>query len=232
MRDDRIVPPSDGPELPTPVLLDTCVVQHLTWVYERQQEPDGWSDDHFLQFRHRYGQLADEIRSLWDLVEIYEHDFAMAPPWLVSAASRVELERISDSRRAQVLATWDWYRQNSDDWAPGSFATIAPGLLESEPLAPNPLLLKALKAERFDALLDDGGPLASFPDRGDRRLVREAIFAGVQTLLTTDFRTMWRHRREAAELGLVILRPSELLDLVAPPMPTAPSSDAGSGELL
>jgi hypothetical protein len=199
----------------SPLLLDTCVVQHLTWVFERQQEVEDWTDQRFAQLLYRYGQFAEELVALWELAELYEHHFQSTPPWLVSVSSREELSRIPDARRGRVLATWDWYHDNSEDWSRDSYQTVAPALLQSTPSVPNRLLLKGLGVDRYQALLEDGGPLASFPDIGDRQLVREALFAGVQTVLTTDLRTIWRYRQHAADLGILIVKPTELASALA-----------------
>ena len=67
-----------------------------------------------------------------------------------------------------------------------------------------------------EELLDSSGPLSFLPDGGDRALVAQALLANIPAILTTDRRTFWAHRDKVRELGVEILRPTELLDLYVP----------------
>lgn len=196
-----------------PVLLDTCVVQHLTWVYERRASEQEWTQEDSAKLTQRYGRLADELLALWELVDRYEMA-SSSPTWLVSNSSLAELQRAPVDRREANLSTWRWVNDSTEGMLPDGYATIAPGLLVGADYRPNILVLGGLGIASADQLLESDGPLTAFPDHGDRVLIGEALFAGVQTLMTTDLRTIWRHRDAAAALGLAIVRPQDLLGSV------------------
>jgi len=52
--------------------------------------------------------------------------------------------------------------------------------------------------------------LCFLPDAKDRRLLAEAVLERCDAFLTTDRRTIWRHREALKRLGLRVLRPSEM----------------------
>lgn len=204
-----------NPSYAAPVVLDTCVVQNLTWVYDQQIAEQDWRDADSTKLLHRYGRLANELLALWELVDRYEMD-RCSPPWLVSSSSLFELQRAPVGRREANLSTWRWLSDNTEGMLPDGYGTIAPGLLSGEGHPPNVLMLKGLGISSADQLVARDGPLAAFTDQGDRILIGEALLAGVRTLMTTDMRTVWRHRASVAHLGLAIVRPQELLEVVFP----------------
>lgn len=190
-------------------------MQHLTWVYKRQIAEQGWGTDDSISLMNRYGRLANELLALWELVDRYEME-SSSPPWLVSNSSFSELQRAPVGRRDANLDTWRWLRDNTEGMLPEGYATIAPGLLLGAAHTPNILVLRGLGINSTDQLVASDGPLAAFPDHGDRVLVGEALLAGVQTLMTTDLRTIWRYRDDADRLGLAVVRPQDLLALAFP----------------
>jgi len=46
--------------------------------------------------------------------------------------------------------------------------------------------------------------------------VAQALLSNIPVVLTTDRRTFWTRRDRLAELGLKVMRPTELLDLDEP----------------
>lgn len=191
-------------------MLDTCVVQNLEWVYDRQQE-NSWSEEDAHQLKDRYGSHANELISLWKLVDQFECR-STSPPWLVSAGSLAELSDHPGTKRTGLMDGWKYWQESSDDWSPDSFGPIAPGLLSAAQYPPNRLILRGLGVSEYGEVIADDGPLAAFPDVGDRKLIREALFASAPAILTTDIKTLWSRRAAVQDMGLEIWRPTDLLD--------------------
>ena len=101
-------------------------------------------------------------------------------------------------------------------WHDDSFPGIAKGLLLARGNTQvSPLILRALGVNSAQELCYDGGPLSFLHDRGDRAIVAH-VLANIPAILTTDRRTFWVHRDKIRDMGVEILRPSELLDLYIP----------------
>jgi hypothetical protein len=62
-----------------------------------------------------------------------------------------------------------------------------------------------------------------FTDEGDRALIVEALRLGFPAILTTDLRSMWRHRRWLYPRGLELWRPSDVLRAAGYRIPPDPS---------
>ncbi|RIR09567.1 hypothetical protein D2E27_20300 [Mycobacteroides abscessus] len=196
---------------PEPMLLDTCVIRNLVWVWNRERTNIDWTDDEDRDFKARFGPvLSTEILALWELVDRFEYQ-SRHLPWIVSMNSRRELENCSGGEQKQLIEEWERFRDCADEWGQETFGSVAPGLLYSIAESPSPILLRGLRVKSYDDVCVDGGPLGFLPDAGDRMLVREAIFAGVSAILTTDVGMASRHKSELKEFGIEIWRPTELL---------------------
>lgn len=140
-----------------------------------------------------------------------------AYPWLVCNSAIEEaglLEGLKGARLRQILS---FFASHQDEWGRDSYPRIAQGILLSQvPLTGSPLVLRALGATTPEHLADYAGPLSFLPDRGDRLLATYALLSNVPALLTTDRRTFWVHRARLQEMGIQVLRPSELLTLYFP----------------
>lgn len=197
---------------PEPMLLDTCVIQNLEWVYAQGRIEAPWTDQDTERLRTRFGRaLAEDLFALRNLVHAFEWRSEYLP-WIVSAQSKIEFGNHQGTRKNALISGWQYWRDGSDDWAPDSFGPVAPGRLDSIRHRPSPLILRGLGVTTFEEVIEETGPLAYLPDVGDRQLVREAIFAGVPAILTTDLKTLWSHRESLGTLGLEVWRPTTLLD--------------------
>ena len=72
------------------MLLATCIIQNIKWVWDRMEEDEGgsWSDERVRALERRYGsKYANELLDLGSLVDVLQWQ---GLPWLVSASSRAE----------------------------------------------------------------------------------------------------------------------------------------------
>lgn len=201
--------PSGPPE---PMLLDTCVVQNMEWVWGRidddAPEPSPADDE---QIRRRYGAaFAAELFALEELA--YRLRWSQGFPWLVSQETQDELRRVSGSKGEGLITGWQYFAGHNEDWAPDSFGSVAPAMLFQRPgLTASPLILKGLGVDTEEQIITAGGPLRVLRDEGDRRLVRTALISGVRAILTTDLRSFWSRREALFSLGIEIWRPTDAL---------------------
>lgn len=202
---------------PEPMLLDTCVIQNIEWVWDRMEDGTSqWTEDSLAELEARFGKpLADELIALGYLVDHFQYNGGF--PWLVSASAKVELERHLGGKGAALVAGWKRLSDHQHDWAIESFRGVAPGVLT--PTADtriHPLILRGLGVTSAEEIVDDRGPLCALQDPGDRELIRDALLSGVPAILTTDLRSFWRHRSALHEYGLEVWRPSDALAAYEP----------------
>jgi hypothetical protein len=207
------------PPLPEPLLLDTCVLQHLAWVERVLEEAGGhmeWNEEATSQLETRYG--PDTAADLMDLGALWidSQDNGNALPWLVSPSAAAELARSGRQSAREAEDLRRYFEGHQEDWSSWSYPGVALGLLfESAtggPARPSPLILRALGVADCDGIVASPGPLDFMRDRGDRLVVRDALLANVPGILTLDRRSFWAHRCRLEDLGVTVLRPSELLD--------------------
>ena len=202
---------------PEPMLLDTCVIQNIEWVWDRMEEDEGgsWSDERVQALERRYGRTyANELLDLGSLVDVLQWQ---GFPWLVSASSRAEFERLQSDKRTQLVAGWTRLSDHQEEWSIDSFQGVAAAVLDPTPeVRINPLILKALGVTGSNEIVGDDGPLGVLNDMGDRMLVRDALLAGVPAILTMDLGSLWRHRAALYDLGVEVWRPSDALTAYGP----------------
>ena len=199
---------------PEPMLLDTCLIQNIEWVWDRLETPEGgqWTDEQVTLLEKRFGRdFANELLSLGYLVDYFQ--YAGGFPWLVSRSSEAEIRANGRPVAKKVLRGWTRLADAADDWTPSSFRGVAPGVLRpvGEVLI-NPLILRGLGVSSIAEIVADGGPLHFLRDTGDRALARDALLASVPAILTSDLRSFWSHRQFLYGLGLEVWRPSDALD--------------------
>ncbi len=193
-----------------PVLLDTCILQHLRYL---SQLIDGWdlSDDDVAVIRRRYpGVLGQELVALAELASLTHRNGA---PWLVSETALLEFEKTAGSRAVPLIHWWwgwpDYMFGCFDaEWYPGVDADelmLSAGPEVHEDQLELPLIVPRLSLDSASV-----PPFGPFRDAGDRALIRDALRSGIARILTTDIKSFWRHRRCVAGLGIEILRPTQL----------------------
>ena len=199
------------------MLLDTCVIQNVEWVWDRMEEEGGghWTEERVQELERQFGpQLAEELLALGYLVDHLQWE---GFPWLVSATARGEIERFQGRRQAGILRGWTRLSEAQGDWAIESFRGVAASVLEpSAEVRINPIILRGLGVSSVDEIVGDDGPLSVFRDRGDKALIRDALLSGVPAILTTDLRSFWNHRETLYDHGLEVWRPEDALTAYEP----------------
>jgi len=193
------------------MLLDTCVVQNIEWVYARHSEDREWTSSEEESLVARYGKPhANELLALWDLVGAFE-EASSTLPWLVSESAREELNRHPGTKRARLVQGWSYWDESADEWGIEAFGTVAPSSLRSGLTNVHPLVLRGLGVSSYEQIIDSDGPLSEFRDEGDRKIIRDALVCGVRAILTTDLRSFWNERAALDPYGIEIWRPTDLL---------------------
>lgn len=203
---------------PEPQLLDTCVLQNLDWI-DRLLERTGsvtWDDAAIANLEHEYGTpLAQDLLDLGILYKTFEHHGGY--PWLVCEAAIAEADALKGPKGRRLRELIEFLVGHQEDWSNDCYPGIAQGLLLGrDPGRVSPLILKALGVDSIDTLREPSGPLGFLSDLGDRLVASQALVSNIPAILTTDRRTFWRERERLAELGVLVIRPSELLKLYEP----------------
>lgn len=196
---------------PEPMLLDTCVVQNIEWVWDRIEEDGGqWTDERIHDLKRHFGEgLAGELLALGFLVDKLQWN---GYPWLVSASSLREIQVFRGLKADKVFRGWHRLYEHQEDWHHGSSNGAAPGILNpGEPTRISPLILQGLGVSTAAAIVADDGPLKAFHDEGDRKLIRDALLGNVPAILTTDLRSFWAHRSVLYDYELEVWKPSDAL---------------------
>jgi hypothetical protein len=202
---------------PEPHLLDTCVLQNLDWVDRKIQAGTGdWSEERERELQQQFGvDLANDLLDLGTLYKRFEHDGGY--PWLVCNAAVDEAAVLRNAKGDGVRQLIQFLIGHQEDWVGDAYPGIAQGLLlASRRARVSPLILRGLGVSSPEEVVDQRGPLAFLPDRGDRLVAAHALLANIPVILTTDRRTFWAHREQMLAFGVRVLRPSELLDLYIP----------------
>lgn len=193
-----------------PMLLDTSALQHLRSVSELLEDETFMSDEDTDALRARHGDvLGEELIALGDLLTVLSRN---GPEWLVSETSLIEFARATGRKGRRLLAWWSqWkeYMDGCDDagWYPD--IAIEELTVPRGPAVSEAQLVLPVEPTEWPEAVPAFGP---FRDAGDRALIRDAVRAGVPTILTTDIRSFWRHRAHLRPLGIAVVLPSEVAD--------------------
>jgi hypothetical protein len=198
------------------MLLDTCVIQNLEWIWDLDESGVERTETLFLEMETRFGTtLAEELVALDYLVDRLQWRGGF--PWLVSGATERELARIMPSKGDRLRDGWRRFADTQEEWGTESYGPVAPGVLRSDvAVRPNPLILRGLGVTTIDGIIADDGPLRAFRDTRDRELIRDALLGGVPAILTTDLKSLWSKRGELEDFGLEIWRPSDTYQAYIP----------------
>jgi hypothetical protein len=198
-----------------PTLLDTCVIQNLR-ALGTYGEDGRLTADGALVLLSRFGaRYTDELVALDCLVGAYGRN---GPPWVVSESSLLELDKAGGTKGWELRQWWfEWadYFQGClhAEWYPDLDLR---GLVVNQGPEPGEGQLALPIAPRAAALSGDRVPsFGPFRDAGDRALIRDAMRAGIPTILTTDLRSFWANRRALYPFGIEIWRPSDLWRIIA-----------------
>jgi hypothetical protein len=203
---------------PEPQLLDTSVLQNLDWVDRllESRRRITWDDRAVGDLARRYGpDLAADLVNLGILYKEFENRSGY--PWLVSRAVQGEVARTGGIKGDRLESLLRFLRGHQDDWSIDAYPGIAQGLLfRAHSARVSPLVLRGLGEGAVDDVYSATGPLGFLPDQGDRTIAGEALVANIPIVLTTDRATFWKHRAKLGDMGLVVMRPTELLKLYEP----------------
>ncbi len=204
---------------PEPQLLDTSVLQNLDWVDRKLEEAEAgvnWDDEAVAELKGRFGKdLAADLIDLGTLYKQFEHYGSY--PWLICKAAVDEASVLQSEKGCRLRQLLSFLSGHQEDWHDDSFPGIAKSLLLSRSGSRvSPLILRALGVTSVEELCGVGGPLSFLQDGGDRAIVSHALLANIPAILTTDRRTFWMQRGKIRDLGVEVLRPSEILGLYRP----------------
>jgi hypothetical protein len=201
-----------------PQLLDTCILQNLDWVDRQIDEKSSvvWDNESIAQLSKKYGsELANDLIDLGILYKTFEYYGSY--PWLISEQNLSEISQSTGDRQTRLRNIFTFFGGHQDDLACDAYPAVSAGLLRVTNLKRvSPLLLRGLGISCSEQVFSAHGPLSFLPDEGDRRIAGYAILANIPVVLTTDRSTFWKHRTRFVELGLTVLRPTELLELYEP----------------
>ena len=203
---------------PEPQLLDTCVLQNLDWV-ERQLDATAsivWDEATRAKLVRRYGtDLADDLIDLGVLYKRFEQYSGY--PWLVCNSALDEAGLLQGRKGERVRNLIDFLVAHQGDWSNDAYRGIAQGLLLAKTRRRvSPLILRGLGVRLVEKVHAADGPLSFLPDRGDRLVASHALLSNIPVVLTTDRKTFWTQRERLLDIGLRVMRPSELLHLYQP----------------
>ena len=203
---------------PEPQLLDTCVLQNLDWV-DRQLKAKQhvvWDEAAIHELSAVYG--VDMANDLVDLGIIYKQfEYLGSYPWLVCNVNSFEASLSRGDKGSGLRDIVGFFGGHQDDLMNDAFPGVALGLLgESRSARISPLILKGLGVKSVEQIFSTDGPLSFLPDDGDRRIAGCALIANIPVILTTDRKTFWKHRNVLKDLGVEVIRPSELIALYEP----------------
>jgi hypothetical protein len=195
-----------------PMLLDTCVLQHLEYVGGLTDHEYDLSDNAAESLLVEHGPtLGPELVALADLFIVLGR--SDAPPWAVSEVSLIEFEKLDNEKGSGLRA---WWREWADYFAGCVLSGWYPHIdaerlvVRSIPAVSEGQLSLPIVPPQWPLAAECIPPLAPFRDAGDRALIRTAMRAGIPAILTTDLNSFWRHRRAAYALGVEIWRPTDL----------------------
>ncbi|UJR83203.1 hypothetical protein [Sandaracinus amylolyticus] len=203
---------------PEPQLLDTCVLQNLDWV-DRQLEANGpmvWDDVATAELVRQYG--TDLAHDLIDVGILYKRfEWYGGYPWLVCDAALEETGLLQGPKGRSVRDLLEFLVGHQEQWSNDAYPGIAQGLLLAKGRARvSPLILRGLGVQSVEELHAADGPLSFLADRGDRLVATHALLSNIPVVLTTDRKTFWARRDRLLDMGLQVMRPSELLDVYEP----------------
>lgn len=203
---------------PEPQLLDTCVIQNLDWI-DCKIESEGsvtWDDAAVGDLTRKYGaELASDLIDLGILYKQLERRGEY--PWLVCDAAKVEASRLRGPIQQRLGQLFRFFRGHQEDWSIDAYPGIALGLLfASQRVRVSPLILRGLGVRSTEEIYVADGPLSFLRDLGDRVVVAHALLANIPVVMTTDRARFWRYHSLLNELGLEVMRPSEVLQLYVP----------------
>jgi hypothetical protein len=193
-----------------PMLLDTCLLQHLKFVMDTVDD-DCMSEQAADEILRRYpGALGTELLALGDVVSVLQRN---GPPWVVSEISLIEFDQLQGPKGNSLRRWWlEWadYAEGCRDggWYPVLDAACL--LLQRSPTVAEGQQSLPVEAARWPLAAECVPTFGPFSNAGDRALIRVAQRAGIPTILTTDLNSFWRHRRVLYPLRIEVWRPSGL----------------------
>ena len=186
---------------PRRIFLDTNIVQNLhsfgEFIYDNYLAPEMHSKVERLGSR-----FTDDIYALRDFMALGQRNDL---PIAVSARMLKELEATPQPYKRFKLSVWGnelahYFTSHFDE-----VQDEVEGLGFSE-------------ARHFthSQRADLSNMLKSLPDKSDRQLIVDALEYGCDIFLTMDYKTVGRYRDVVGQLGIQVMRPSELLKHISP----------------
>lgn len=189
------------PKFPTQIFFDTNVVQNLCTFGELVY--DGFlSEETATKLLCNGQRFSGDIFALKDFMGLGQR---VGWPIAVSANTLDELVATLHARKRVRLLSWGvnlthYFREHSDQT-----------VIEPEEAYYNELR-HYTSIQRY--LLSE--ILKELPQESDRQLVIDAREYGCDIFLTMDYKTIWKHRACVEPLGILVMRPVELMEYIRP----------------
>ena len=209
VKDDAVANHSDKalnqhnelPNFPKLIFLDTNIVQNLhsfgEFIYDNRFSPAIES-----KLRGKGSRFADDIRALADFMAL---GIRAGWPITLSSGTLKELDATPQGAKRYALTTW------GNELA--TYTASNPDRTESEEEGSAYSEISHFTFIQRCRLSD---LLKVMPQEEDRQLVIDAVECGCDIFLTMDYKTIWRHKNTIKQLGLEVMRPTELLEYVQP----------------
>lgn len=193
-----------------PMLLDTCLLQHLKFVMDLA-EGEWITQEAADEILRRYpSALGPELIALGNVATVLERN---GPPWVVSEISLIEFGRVQGLKGESLRRWWFEWAYYADSCSDGGWYPVldmASLLLQRGPVVAEGQQALPVEATRWPLAPECVPTLGPFLNAGDRALIRVAQRAGIPMILTTDLKSFWRHRRALYPLGIEVWRPTDL----------------------
>ena len=186
---------------PRRIFLDTNIVQNLhsfgEFIYDNYLAPEMHSKVERLGSR-----FTEDIYALRDFMALGQRN---GLPIAVSARTLKELEATPQPQKCFELSMWGselahYFTSHFDELQD-----------EMEGLG-----FREVRHFTHSQRADLSNMLKSLPDKSDRQLIIDAMEYDCDTFLTMDYKTVGRYRNVVGQLGIQVMRPSELLEHISP----------------
>jgi hypothetical protein len=144
-------------------------------------------------------RVAEDLEALAILMQLGKRG-----GWPIAVSQRTldELDRIPEPNKRYHVMAWGW--------------EIANYFEEGLDYGKRAYLYETQTHQRRATQLYESNKLGFLPHDKDRWLLLDAIALGCEVFLTMDYHSIWKFRTQIADLGILVMRPTEFLNYIKP----------------